>query len=707
MSQPYSSTLIIDTAIEAYARGYTPVPIRAGAKRPAGVGWQHTSYANVDEVREEFTDHDGGVGLALGDSSAGLVDVDLDHPKARRAAELVLPPTPMQSGRPSSRWSHRWYVVTGEMPDTRRYANHLGEVTVELRSNGAQTVIPPSMHPDSERYLWEGEAWGGKSGPTRIDGKVLAARVATLAMVSTLLEVWPAQGSRHDAYLALVGGLARTRQGIHPLWETTAAQIVGVIAEASGDEDGADVRVAEAVPTTLEKIRADRAASGWPTLEGIIGEPAVATVRRIARDIEHLLGWGSRAEPTATTLDVAGPSLDAEEVETNDAPRSPLEERSSTWEPVDLGPYLAGDIETPNAGLLFREDGEGLFYEGRVNMLYARRESGKSWVTLGVSAQCIRAGERVLYVDLEDEPDTTIARLRALGLTDDEIRKGFVYLHPEDPLTAMSPLRYGETSTDEARQVNDRALHEALDSVEPTVVVVDGMTVLYALHGLSSNDSVETDRVSGWLRSLTRRGRSSVILVDHVRKGAGRSDDPIGSQHKMAMISGAAYHAWPDTPLRIGARGRIELVVGKDRLGAIRKFAMPDGAVEIAAVIELDSNEDGSSVGLTVHAPSPRDKTAVEVDADGDAIERAEKRNANDRERDRQDRIALEIIEGRDPQSLAEWDHYGASTGAQSRTLRDAYVIKVDVEGTNAKQPILTEKGFARLEALRQRSDLS
>lgn len=639
-SEPYS-TAIRTAAAEVHARGWVPVPIREGGKKPAVAGWTTATFDTEAEALAslDVTDRHGepvpitGLGVALGKPSNGLVDIDLDHPKARRAAALILPPTDMQHGRPSSRWSHRWYQVTGEIPDTRRWANADGEVTVEFRSTGGQTLIPPSRwfpraggDGQPENYRWEGEPFGGTAGPALIEGKALYARAATLALVATLLEVWPVRGSRHDAYLALVGGLVRTREGVHPLWATVAEQVVSVIAEATQDEEGASARVHESVDSTIAKIHAGRPASGWPTLSGIIGEQAVDVTQRIARDIEHALGWSSRADPVAINTDVAGDDYHVEEVETDDdATRSPLEERSSTWEPVDLDPYIAGDIEMPIAGVLHRSDGQGLFYPGRVNLLYAKRESGKSWVTLAVASERMREGERVVFVDLEDEPDSTVARLLALGVPPKLISRNFVYLHPEEPLTAMTPERFGERITSERRAAADRALAQTLAEVKPTLVIVDGMTVLYALHGLSTNDSVETDRVSSWLKALTCRGTAAVILVDHVAKGATRNADPIGSQHKMAMVSGAAYHAWPTAPLRIGAVGEIDLIVGKDRIGTIRKESTQQDP-QVAATLRFTSSDDGKRMALEVRSPVP----SMHIDLDDEAIASAVEANRDD-----------------------------------------------------------------------------
>ena len=521
-------------------------------------------------------------------------------------------------------------------------------------------------------------------------------------MVATLLDVWPSRGSRHDAYLALVGGLVRTREGVHPLWESVAGQVVAVIAEATQDEDGAEARVKESVDSTIAKVRAGRAASGWPTLSGLIGDAAVESVRRIARDIEHLLGWGSRAEPTATQTDVAGDDYHVEEVPTEDVTRSPLEERSSTWEPVDLGPYLSGELTMPEASVLHRDDGQGLFYPGRVNLLYAKRESGKSWVTLAVARERMLDGERVVFIDLEDEPDSTVSRLLALGIPPTLVSRNFVYLHPEEPLTAMTPQRYGEVQTTERKLAADRALMQTLVEVRPTLVIVDGMTVLYALHGLSSNDSVETDRVAAWLKALTMRGTASVILVDHVPKSSTRSSDPIGSQHKMAMVSGAAYHAWPTAPLRIGGVGEVDLLVGKDRIGTVRK-ASTQADPQVAATLRFTSSDDGER--MTVEVRTPVESVRIETEDGGDeevaaAVESLDEDNRY---------VALHRLAERDHASVSPWglasdDRLGwpsrmqggrrkMSKPAQTLTdrLRDEGLALPPKRGRSA--PRLTEKG--------------
>ena len=56
----------------------------------------------------------------------------------------------------------------------------------------------------------------------------------------------------------------------------------------------------------------------------------------------------------------------------------------TTWEPIDLGPYLAGTIVTPQPTLgMERSDGVRFIYPGREHAVLGETESGKTWFALG------------------------------------------------------------------------------------------------------------------------------------------------------------------------------------------------------------------------------------------------------------------------------------------------------------------------------------
>ncbi len=101
----------MEVAADFVARGYAPIPIPRGEKRPLLEGWQNLRITD-DAALARYFAHDCNVGVLLGEASGGLVDVDLDHPEAVRLADEMLPKTAAIFGRASKRGSHRLYRVT-------------------------------------------------------------------------------------------------------------------------------------------------------------------------------------------------------------------------------------------------------------------------------------------------------------------------------------------------------------------------------------------------------------------------------------------------------------------------------------------------------------------------------------------------------------------------------------------------------------------
>ncbi|MDX9911235.1 MAG: bifunctional DNA primase/polymerase [Phycisphaerales bacterium] len=163
---------LLDAARWYHARGYAPIPLPAGEKKPVIRGWNALRLSEGD-LPLHFNGT-GNIGLLLGEPSGWLVDVDLDCDEAVELAEQYLPPTGAVTGRPSRPGSHRWYVCE-RAATVKRKDPASGAMLVELRSTGAQTVVGPSLHPDGELYdPLEGE-------PAAVPAAMLAACVKALA----------------------------------------------------------------------------------------------------------------------------------------------------------------------------------------------------------------------------------------------------------------------------------------------------------------------------------------------------------------------------------------------------------------------------------------------------------------------------------------------------------------------------------------------
>ncbi len=146
---------------------------------------------------------------------------------------------------------------------------------VELRSDGCQTLVPPSVHPSGEPI-----AWAEDGEPATVAAEALQTDAARLASAALLARYWPGPGSRHDAALALAGGLLRAG------WEEDeTAAFISAIAHAAGDEEPADR--ANAAVSSARSQAAGKPTSGWPTLARLIAPRVVDRVREWLRITSH------------------------------------------------------------------------------------------------------------------------------------------------------------------------------------------------------------------------------------------------------------------------------------------------------------------------------------------------------------------------------------------------------------------------------------
>jgi hypothetical protein len=250
------SSAVVDEALWHLDNGRRVVPVLYKSKNPGSKGWEQLRL-DRDDLVGRFRVAPQNYGVLLGEPSGGTVDVDLDCPQARSAAQVYLPETDLVYGRAGNPASHRYYVCR-PAPATKQYRDTDGTMLVELRSTGAQSVAPPSVHPSGEAYVYE-----SRGDPVEVAPGDLLPAVGTVAATAILARHWPAKGGRHNAALALAGALLRAG------WLAAAvATFVRAVAEAANDEE-VDDRV-RAVATTAAALRADDPATGWPTLHGLL-----------------------------------------------------------------------------------------------------------------------------------------------------------------------------------------------------------------------------------------------------------------------------------------------------------------------------------------------------------------------------------------------------------------------------------------------------
>ncbi len=269
-----------EAAREFRRRGFYSIPLPARSKKLTDSDWEMWRIGEA-EIDARFATG-CNIGVLLGEPSAGIVDTDLDSPEAIRAAPILLPDTDMISGRQSAPMSHWWYRVknppakaSGQFLDPTN-PNKSAGLLLEFRSTGGQTVVPPSVYPiDVEKGHPTAEpcVWHRHGEPARVDLDVLRTAVRGLGAASLLGRHWPT-GARHDASLALAGGLLRAA------WpDEMIERFVEAVCSAAGDREVRD-RLA-AVRSSSERLRNGEHATGWPTLANILGTNGDAVTERV------------------------------------------------------------------------------------------------------------------------------------------------------------------------------------------------------------------------------------------------------------------------------------------------------------------------------------------------------------------------------------------------------------------------------------------
>lgn len=148
---------ILQAAIEYGRLGWRVVPLRPRDKKPFLDEWQHRATAEEEAIAEFWQQTPGAnVGIALG-AGSGIIDFEGDGPDAEKTLLAVFggepPVTPTYK---SKRGKHRLFRFRDDLPGQGK--NHFKVGDLEIRTGygdkGAQSVFPPSIHPDGGVYEW-------------------------------------------------------------------------------------------------------------------------------------------------------------------------------------------------------------------------------------------------------------------------------------------------------------------------------------------------------------------------------------------------------------------------------------------------------------------------------------------------------------------------------------------------------------------------
>ena len=259
-------------------------------------------------------------------------------------------------------------------------------------------------------------------------------------------------------------------------------------------------------------------------------------------------------------------------------------QRDRQEEPLSAfeAPMDGSDLALAPTAMLQRKDGATLFYDGKLNFLFGTPGGGKSWVALYCIHETLLRGRKCIYWDHEDTPGTLSRRSKLMGLDlADHWRDG--------------QFKYLRAGVEGATLAMTEVMAWVKESDGPALVIIDSAE--------SSGCPADGSDVAPWLTKMVQpflEAGCTVLVCDHIpKRKEGRPMGPIGSQHKLARVSGAALLV-TGVPWTGKADGHLVLTNHKDRNGSL---PAPIGK----AVARLIGTHEGDDLNISIVAPENED----------------------------------------------------------------------------------------------------
>ena len=418
----------------------------------------------------------------------------------------------------------------------------------------------------------------GRVPPHNLDAEESALGAALLAQAAveqlTALDPGDFYKPTHQFIAAAVQELARRREGVDVVTVAEELRRSGLLDEIGGPQ------------VLLELQNATPAISNAARYCRIVAD--TAALRRLIYTASQITELAYTADDPTTAVPRAHELLAGLSV----APRA-------GWRIfADLS--NVEEVEQVAPTRLRRTDGAFLLYEGRENGLQGEPASGKTWVALIAAAEVLAIGGTVVAVDLEDTPRAARARLRALGVSVEQLAR-FLHTDARDVATA--------------HELTLAELAATVIGENPDMVLIDSISEAFSRWQLDEDkaDDVNTFRDT-LVKPLTRSG-ITVISLDHVAKSVEqRGRYARGSGAKLSGLDGAAYSVTTSGFNRTTG-GRIYMKVAKDRHGAL-----PGVVGDTVAQVWMPATIEGHVIDYRVEVPPPppskTDKTTTRTEAD-------------------------------------------------------------------------------------------
>jgi hypothetical protein len=140
-------------ALALWERGYSIVPLEPGDKAIKLPGWQRYCKERANRATlEMWLDWpERNIGLALGPAS-GVIALDFDYDRDGKHAEIIK----TIGDSPAKKRGVKGFTAFYRFSNQRSVKYGIGgDSVLEVLSTGRQTVLPPSIHPDTKQpYEW-------------------------------------------------------------------------------------------------------------------------------------------------------------------------------------------------------------------------------------------------------------------------------------------------------------------------------------------------------------------------------------------------------------------------------------------------------------------------------------------------------------------------------------------------------------------------
>lgn len=229
-------------------------PLRG--KVPILTGWQSLDPVDEPTVRGWFA-AGHNLGLRTGERS-GLVVIDDDQCK-HNASGYTAPPTGLVARSPTGSTHHYYRAPSGACP--RNSASKIAPY-VDVRGEGGQVVVPPSIHPvERADYRWQSLGEPAPWPVFQVDMSALAnaanvAKYAQTALVREAVQVRTApQGTKHDTLNRAAFNLGQLMAGGELTESEVRAELLSAAAIAGFVEREANRTISDGIKAGAKSPR--------------------------------------------------------------------------------------------------------------------------------------------------------------------------------------------------------------------------------------------------------------------------------------------------------------------------------------------------------------------------------------------------------------------------------------------------------------------